>query len=468
MRDAHNPDSAAPAVVRRVGGFTAGCLLVSNIVGSGIFTTTGFMARDLGDPSLILSLWLAGALLALAGAICYGELGAALPQAGGEYLYLREAYGPLTGFLSGWASFTVGFGAAIAAAAVSFSAYALRLFEPGRGAAIPETLLALSLVWVLTAFHLVSVGAGGAVQRLLTVLKVSALLLLIAGGLASGQGSWENLSRPAPEVSPTPGSLVVPLIFVMYAYSGWNVAGYIAGEIVNPGRTIPRTMIRGTLFVGFLYLALNVTYLYALPVSALAQAPVLPVAEKASVALFGPAAARLVAVMLCLSIAGSVSAMIWAGPRVYYSMARDGLLPSFFSRVQGASGVPRNAILLQSAWATILILTGTFEQLVIFNGLTLTAFSTLAVGAVIILRRRRPRLARPYLVPLYPLLPCAYIALAAMMIVSTAVERPTEAGLAAATVLAGGLLYGLMGSSRRRLTPAPQAHPGSSEEGPRT
>lgn len=455
-------------VPRRVGGFTAGCVLVSNIIGSGIFTTTGFMARDLGDPSLILSLWLAGALLALAGAICYSELGAALPQAGGEYLYLREAYGPFAGFLSGWASFTVGFGAAIAAAAVSFSAYALRVFEPGRGSAFPEILLALALVWALTAFHLVSVGAGGVVQQLLTVLKVSAILLLIAGGLTLGQGTWENLSRRAPDVAPTPASLVVSLIFVMYAYSGWNVAGYIAGEIINPGRTVPRTMIWGTLFVGFLYLALNVIYLYALPVSTLAQTPVLPVAEKASVALFGPAAARLVAVMLCLSIAGTVSAMVWAGPRVYYSMARDGLFPSLFSRIRSGSGVPRNAILLQSVWATILILTGTFEQLVIFNGLILTTFSALAVGAVIILRRRAPRLARPYRVPLYPLLPCFYIALSVMMIVLTVIERPTEAALAAATVLAGGPLYGLAESSGRRMTRAPAARPGSSEEGPRT
>lgn len=437
-------------MLRRVGGFTAACVLVSNVIGSGIFTTTGFMARDLGDAGMILTLWLAGAVFALAGAISYSELGAALPQAGGEYVYLSRAYGPFLGFLSGWVSFTVGFSAAIAAAAVTFASYFLQLFPVGQATGVLGKALALGLVWLLTGVHLAGVGAGGLLQRILTVTKVSAIFLLIMGAVTVGQGSWENLTIRDASRTPGLGAIVVSFIFVIYSYSGWNVAGYLAGEITNPGRTIPRTMIGGTLFVGLVYLGLNLVYLYALPVTALAQAPILPVAAKAARALFGAPAAHLVASMLCLSIAGAVSAMIWAGPRVYYAMARDGLLPAVFAETSGTGGAPGKSILLQSTWATVLILTGTFEQLLIYSGFVLTIFSAVAVAAVIVLRRRSPDLPRPFRVPLYPFLPGAYIALALVIVTYTLIERPAESAWAVATVLLGALFYPLMGKYKPR------------------
>jgi APA family basic amino acid/polyamine antiporter len=242
--------------------------------------------------------------------------------------------------------------------------------------------------------------------------------------------------------------MVVSLIFVSYAYSGWNAAAYIAGEIADPGRTLPRALIGGTLFVGLLYLGLNAMYFYALSVTALAQAPVLPVAKKAAVALFGSGSAILVAAILCLAIAGAVSAMVWAGPRVYYAMACDGVIPTIFSDTAGESGTPKKSILLQSAWASLLILSGTFEKLVIYSGVVLTVFSALAVGAVFVLRRESPELARPYRVPLYPFVPAFYVAIAAVIVTHAALERPVEAGLGAATVLAGMPLYFFWGRIR--------------------
>lgn len=442
-----SPRSELP---RRIGGFTAGCVLVSNVVGSGIFTTTGFMARDLGHPWLILAIWFVGALLALAGALSYSELGTALPVAGGEYAYLRRAYGPCVGFLSGWTSFTIGFSAAIAAGAMSFAAYLLQM-APFQSENSPlSTGIALTLVWVVTGFHLAGVGAGGFLQRLLTILNIGAILILVVGVLMLGKGNWTNLGRSAPDIIPGFGATMVSLIFVTYAYSGWNAAAYVAGEIVDPGRTIPRTMIGGTLFVGLLYLVVNGIYLYALPVTELGQPPILPVANKVAAAILGPTGTLLVTVLLCLSIAGAVSAMVWAGPRVYYAMACDGVIPVCFSDTAGLSRNPSNAIMLQSLWASVLILSGTFERLVIYSGVVLAIFSALAVGSVMVLRRRDPELARPYRVPLYPFVPLCYVGLSVTIAVYGFLERPIEAGLGIATVLAGVPLYVLWTQGRGR------------------
>lgn len=446
---ASQPSASEPLdSLRRVSGFTAACVLVSNVIGSGIFTTTGFMARDIGDPGMILLLWALGAVLALAGALSYSELGAALPQVGGEYVYIRRAYHPFLGFLSGWTSFTIGFGAAIAAAAMGFSAYLLQAFPLAGGgseASLLGKVLAVSLVWGLTGVHTAGVGPGGFLQRLLTILKIGAMLLLVGGAVFVGQGTWQNLAITSPSfelgVEPGFGTLFVSLIFVTYTYSGWNAAGYIAGEIQDPGRNIPRSMIWGTVFVGGVYAIVNLIYFYALPVTALAQEPVLPVAEKVAVALFGPTAARFVALMLSVSIAGAASAMIWAGPRVYYAMAQDGVLPKLFSATQGATATPRQAIIIQSLWVTLLIASGTFEQLIVYSGLALTLFGGLAVSSLIVLRWREPQLTRPYRVPLYPLVPVFYLTVSALILGYTVTQRPQESVLALVTILAGAPFY---------------------------
>jgi APA family basic amino acid/polyamine antiporter len=433
----------------RVSGFTAGCVLVSNVIGGGIFTATGFMARDLGEPWLILLLWSLGAVFALAGALSYSEMAAAFPQVGGEYIYIKEAYGPFLGFLSGWSSFTIGFGAAIAAASASFAAYLLQLFPLHAESSWVPKAIALLLLWGLTSIHVAGIGAGGILQRVLTVTKIASILLLALGAFLFGHGEWEHFTALPTSTSPSAGAIAVSFIFVIYAYSGWNAIGYIAGEIVSPARTIPIVLLWGTAFVGFIYVLLNVVYFYALPVDVLGRPPILPVAEKAAVALFGVGGARVVTVLLCVSIAAAVSAMVWAGPRVYFAMAMDGRVPAVLARHRGKGGAPSYAILAQTTWATLLILSGTFEQLVVYTGIILGTFSALAVGAVIVLRRRQPALHRPYRVPFYPVTPCAYIAAAGMVVLYTIVERPTEAGLGLATVLVGVPFYFL---GRKRLT----------------
>jgi basic amino acid/polyamine antiporter, APA family len=431
----------ASALPRHIGGFTAGCVLVSSVVGSGIFTTTGFMARDLGHPGLILAVWLIGGLIALAGALAYSELGAALPVAGGEYAYLRRAYGPFVGFLSGWTSLTMGFGAAMAAGAVSFAAYALQLVPWEDEGGLRATVLALALLWSITGVHLAGGGAGGALQRTLTVLKVGAMLVLIAAGLLVGAGDWAHLRGTEAQGTPGFGSWCVALLLALYAYSGWNAAAYLAGEITDPAHTIPRTMIGGTLCVALLYLLLNGFYFYALPVTVLATPPLLPVADKVARALLGLEAGRYVTALLCLSIAGAVSAMVWAGPRVYYAMAHDGVLPSCFTHTPGRHHTPINAILLQSLWASALIVSGSFEWLVIYSGTVLMIFNALAVAAVPLLRWREPDLPRPYRTPLYPFVPGGYLLVSAVIIGSALAERPVAGGLGIATVFAGTPLY---------------------------
>lgn len=438
MDRAENDPSSLP---RRIGWFTASCVLVSNVVGTGIFTTTGFMARDLGHPGWILLIWLMGGLIALAGALSYSELGTALPVAGGEYVYLHRAYGPLIGFLSGWTSFAVGFSAAIAAGAMSFAAYLNQLLVLDGDQGLRSTVIALALLWSITAFHLAGRGAGGLLQRTLTVLNIGAILSLMAAGVMEGKGDWAHLSLPDAQATPSIGLSIVSLIFALYAYSGWNAAVYLAGEITEPARTIPRALISGTLFVTLLYLALNMFYFYALSVTDLAQPPLLPVASKVAVALLGSDAGRFVTMLLCLLITGAISAMVWAGPRVYYAMAKDGLIPACFCRTSATRETPVNAVLLQSLWASILILSGSFERLVIYSGTVLMLFSALAVGAVLILRRKEPDLPRPYRTPLYPFVPVFFILMSIVIIWNAASERPWEAGLGLATVMAGIPLY---------------------------
>ena len=435
-------DPVSPRSLRvapTLGVFTAASLLVSNAVGSGIFTTTGFMARDLGSPFWVLAVWTLGGALALAGALCYAELGAALPRSGGEYVYLRRAYGPLLGFLGGWTSFTLGFGAAIAAASVSFAVYLSEL-APAVVGTLPRETTALLLVWALTALHAHGTGVGGRVQRAFAAAKVAGIGLLVVAAFGMGDGCWSHLSAPVAE-DPGPAALAVSLVFVLYAFSGWNAAGYIAGELRDPERSVPRATIGGTVLVALLYLALNAAYLYALPVEALAAEPILPVAEKAARALFGAgAAAAAIQGLLCLSIAGAASAMIWAGPRVYAAMAGDGALPGLLGR-ERADGTPVVAILAQSLWVSLLVVSGSFEALVIYSGVALAVWSGLAVGALLVLRRREPALARPYRVALYPWVPLLYAGAMLLIVGYGVTARPLEATLSAATVLAGVPLY---------------------------
>jgi APA family basic amino acid/polyamine antiporter len=450
LREPTSPGLPPAQLARRVTAFTAACLLISNMIGTGIFGTTGFMARDIGNPLVILLLWVLGGGFALLGAMCYSELGAGMPRAGGEYVYIREAYGPLWGFLSGWTSFTIGFSAAIASNAYLFATHVRQLIPalnvPAEAGGwetylAHPTTIGLLMVWALTFVHVLGVGAGGFLQRALTTIKVGTIVLFVLAGVVRGRGDWHNLTTSNPGVPFDLSVVLVCFLFVTFSYSGWNAVTYIAGEMAEPGRSIPRATIWGTVVVGVLYLALNVVYFYALPAAVLAGEPTEPVAQKSSVALFGLVAARWITAMLCISILGAASAMIWAGPRVYYAMARDGIFPAMFARTAGASGTPVRSIVLQSLWVSVLILFGGFEKLVIYACSVLILFAALAAGAVLVLRVKRPDLARPYRVAPYPLMPLAYIAISVAVLWAAFNVRPTESLLGMATVLAGVPFY---------------------------
>ncbi len=427
--------------MRKIGWFTATCVLISNIVGGGIFTTTGIMARDLGDPLLILLLWFMGALFAVGGAMIYGELGSRLPHAGGDYVYLREAYGPLVAFLSGWTSFTIGFGAAVAASAISFSSYALSVIPIVDEQGWLAKGLSLALLWMATFLHCQGVGTGGRVQLLLTTTKVVAIGGLILGGLWEMADHGIGLLEKPVQLQPTFGASAIALVIVTYCYLGWNVAGYIANDIVDPQRTLPKIMIGGTAFVGIIYLLLNIVYLSALSIAELAREPIMPVAEKAAAALWGPQSGRIVAAILCLSIAGAVSAMTWAGPRVYWAMAQDGMITPWLAKLHPRTAVPARAIVFQSLWASLLIMSGTFEQLLVYSGLVLSFFMALTLSSIFRLRRARPVDVQLYHAPLYPFLPITLVCGAAALVISSMLERPAESLYGTATVLSGLPLY---------------------------
>ncbi len=420
---------------REISVSTATAVVIANMIGSGIFTTSGFIARDVGSPAWLLALWILGGMLALAGAFSYAEMGAAMPEAGGEYVYLREAFGPLVGYLSGWMSFFIAFSGAIGLAVIGFVAYLHHFFtvlDPNKPAG---QMAALATLWALTAVHTAGVGPGGLLQRVLTAGKVAAIGSLVVAGFAMGHGSTTNFYSS----SPAEGSAAVSLIFVMFAYSGWNAAGYIAGEMREPQRNVPASLLAGTGVVTLIYLALNVLYLYALPVSELRG--VLPIAEKASVALFGPVATHIVTAIIALAILGAASAMVFAGPRVYWAMAVDGVFPRGLAAIHPSLGTPARAIVAQSAWTSVLLVSGTFEKLMVWAGFALTVFLALAVASVIVLRVRRPDLPRPFRTPGYPFVPAAYVAFSAWIAFFTLRDRPKEAVLGILTVAAGIPFY---------------------------
>ncbi len=430
-------------LARAISWRAAAAAVVANMVGAGIFTTSGFIARDTGSAWTMLGLWFAGAIVALAGALAYAELGAAIPKAGGEYVYLREVYGPVAAFLSGWTSFFAGFSGAIAAALLAFAGYCATVLPPL--GALDTRLIAIAVLWTLTGIHFAGVRLGAKVQNGLTVAVVSAIIALVVSGFILGKGSPANfLSR-----SQAHGNLAVSLIFVMYAYSGWNAAAYLAGEIVEPERGLPRALAGASACVALLYLALNALFIWAMPVSAMSG--VLAVGEKAAGALFGPGAARAVAAIIALAIFSSASAMVMAAPRIYFAMARDSVFPRIFSAGGGAPG-PSGAILLQAGWVTLLLLVfGMFERIVIYAGIAITVFSALTVAAVIVLRMRKPDMPRPFRMPAYPWLAIGYVAVSLWMVGYTAAVRPSEVIFGLITVLAGLPIYWLATSGNPRV-----------------
>jgi len=444
---------------RRLGPVDAAAIIVSNVIGGGILFTPPQVAAAAPSPVWFLGAWLAGGALAFAGAMAYAELAAMRPHAGGEYVYLTAAYGRLAGFLTGWTSFVAGFTGAIAASAIVITFYLERFF-PGAANATPffvvplpwiplsvsrQTLVALSAIAVMAWIHIRGVGPGRITSDVLAALKVSALLMFIALGVTIGSGSSGNLTTAAGPV--TAGSWLLALIPVMFTYSGWNAAGYVAEEIRDPGRNVPRAFAIGTLAVIAIYLSLNALYLFVLPVGELAkvQGSVLDVVAER---LLGARAGDIMGIVSIVSLAASISAMTFAGPRVYYAMARGGVFFQAAGRVHPTYRTPAVAIIAQAIWAGLLVLSGSASQLTEYTGFAVVLFSGLAVAGLFILRMREPGAPRPFSSVGYPVGP-AIFALASLLIVVNALYsqppvvfrnglhiNPTGAGL---IVIAAGI-----------------------------
>jgi len=430
---------------------SATALVVANVIGAGIFTTTGFQASALGDPAGIFALWVVGGLLAWCGALCYGELGAAMPEAGAEYVYLRETYGRAFGFTSAFVSFVAGFPAPIAAALKGLVAY-LGAFVPAfeanpavLGAVTLNDLVAVGLVWLLTWIHLRGVEGGIRFNDAVTLLKIAGIAAIIVGAFAVGNGELAHFSQQSaarPEGTALLGAYATSLIFVMFCYSGWNAAAYVAGEIDAPQRNLPRALLIGTGIVLLLYLGLNAVYFYGASVDELAgKADVGLVAARN---LFGSVGVGLVVCVLSVSLLASASAMTIAGPRVTFAMAGDVPLFGRLGRADPKTGAPRLALLVQGVVTSVLVLSGRIDQIQQYAGFTLALFSSLAVSCVLVLRWRRPDLPRPFRTFGYPITPLFYLAVTVWTMFWAFTGRPVESSLALVTVAAGGAIFAVV------------------------
>jgi APA family basic amino acid/polyamine antiporter len=428
---------------------SATALVVANVIGAGVFTTTGFQAADLGNPTIILLLWLLGGVLAYCGALCFAELGAAMPHAGGEYIYLRETYGRAFGFMSAFVSLLAGFSAPIAAAAKSLVLY-LRAFFPMLeadpailGALHLTDLVAIVFVWILVGVHLRGRKGGIGFNDAITLLKICGIVGIILAAALFGKGNPENFTYVADfyEEMPMPAlfsAVATSLIFVMFCYSGWNAAAYVASEIVDPQKTLPKALLVGTTIVTVLYLLLNSVYFYGANVDELAGK--VEVGLVASRHLFGDFGAGMVTVVLVISLFASASAMTIAGPRVYYALGKDiGKFRSLTRTNKG--GAPVNALLLQGLVTSLIIMSGSVDQILSYAGFTLALMSALAVSCVIVLRFKRPDMPRPFRVWAYPLPPVFFMVVSLWTMYWAFQGRPVESTLALLTVAAGGGIF---------------------------
>jgi basic amino acid/polyamine antiporter, APA family len=437
---------------REIGFFSATILVVANMIGTGIFTTSGFIIQELGDPGAMLLCWVTGGIFALSGALCYGELGAIFPLAGGEYVYLREAFGRPMAFLSGWVSLIVGFSAPIAAASIAFATYFFRAF-PGlmpvnvslpflddMGIVVsPVSVVASVVIIVFSLVHSYSLWFGSRVQNVLTIFKLTVITGFVVAGFLLGKGTMPPLFNGAPLSSVFSGPFAVSLIFVSFAYSGWNAAGYLGSEIKNPGRNIPFALLTGSIVVMMLYLLLNLTYIYALPLKEMSG--VMEVGAMAAVTLFGENVSHWVSGAIAVGLLSVISAMVLAGPRVYYAMARDGAFVNCLARLKGKHQTPAYSIILQGLIAIAMVMTASFDKLLIYIGFTVSLFAMLTVCGLILIRKRNHVPSSAYRTWGYPLTPIVFIAGNLWVIYHSIRSKPLISVFGLITIGVGVLIY---------------------------
>ncbi|MFK7831587.1 MAG: APC family permease [Congregibacter sp.] len=413
----------------------AAAIVIANMIGTGVFTSLGFQLVEIQSAPVLLALWAVGGLAALCGALSYAELGAALPRSGGEYNFLSEIYHPSAGFISGWVSATVGFAAPTALAAMTFGSYLSAVYP-----ALSSKWLATGLIVVLSVAHSQSHKSSGSTQTLFTVLKILLIIGFAALALLMSDGQVETQFTPVSGDGTLllSGAFAVSLIYVNYAYSGWNSATYISGELENPQRSLPIVLIGSTALVCLSYLLLNFVFLKVAPMDAMVGK--VEVGYIAATYAFGEAGGTIMGVLLSLLLVSTVSAMILAGPRVLHRIGEDFPLFRPLGRVN-EDGIPSTAIMVQSIVALVFLWSASFDRILVFSGATMALNTFFTVLGVFVLRRRQPDLPRPFKTWLYPLPPLIFLGITGWTLLYIVFQRPVEAMISLGVIFSGALFY---------------------------
>ena len=439
-------DSDEPLNSRILGFATAISLVIAGMVGTGVFTSLGFQLSGMQSPFAILCLWGLGGIYAFCGALTYGELSAAMPRSGGEYQYISRIYNPCLGFLSGWVSITVGFAAPLAVASMALGQYMHRVS--------PVMDPVWTAVWVcvlVSLLHSFNLRLGGRIQIGFTLFKIILILVFLAVVFSHAPRHQDITILPDENAlaTLTSSTFAVSFIWVTYAYAGWNNAVYIAGNIRNPGQTIPTALLIGTLLVTVLYLLLNLSFLLAAPMEKLAGK--LEVAHIAAETILGQQGGKTMSLLISLGLLSTISAMTLAGPKVSEVIGEDF---TFFRKLswKNKGGVPVPALLCQLGFVLVLLLTTTFESVVTFMGVTLILSTIMAVAGVMVLRVREPQLPRPYKIPLYPLPPLVFLFISFWVLGHAFQRNPIESLVGVGLLLIGIPLYFLTGRNSGKST----------------
>jgi APA family basic amino acid/polyamine antiporter len=409
---------------RALGSLDASALVVGTVIGTGVFLKTTPMSQTLGSPFMVLMAWVAAGVLSLMGALVYAELGGMFPEAGGEFVYLKKGYGNGIAFLYGWQRFWIGGPGTIAAYAVGASTFALGILPLSP---IGQKIFAISLIAAFTGLNCLAVAFGGKVQTALTILKALLVAGLAAAALGfSSTGNWMHLVHVNTDIHVTWSSFGVAMIAALWAFDGWNNLPMAAGEVHHPEKNLPIALTMGTMAVLAIYCAANIGYFYALPFSAVVDPGNLSVAARAAETFMGSNGILFLSVAFVISAVGAMNGSILTSARVPFAMAQERLAPEFIGRLHSRSQVPVTSVLIQGLWSCALALSGTFEMLTDWVIFSSWIFYALCGFSVILLRRKYPRLARPYRVPFFPVLPVLFCIVALALLVNSIIELPKQ------------------------------------------
>ncbi|MBZ5646159.1 MAG: amino acid permease [Acidobacteriia bacterium] len=453
------PAESKPTLVRGLSLLDSVLLLVGGIIGSAVFLAVSDVAEHLSDPRLFLAVWVIGGGISLLACFAFAELGAMFPSAGGQYIYLREAYGEFYGFLFGWMVLFINFSGTVAALAVGFATYGDEVLPYGAKQALLEIggwsvtrgqVVALLAIAVLTWVNVIGLRRVAVMQNIATWMKFAAIAVFVVLGVAIGKGSGANFTTPAPNSHPIPllFAVVVALNGVFFAYDGWNYITCAAGEVKNPQRNIPRALVLGVIAVAIIYVSLNVVYLYALPLAQIKDERT--IAKAAAITLFAPGVGRWISLLITVSCFGAASACILAGARVVYAMACDRAFFPQLSYVHPRYRTPSLALVVLGAWSGVLALSGKYDELYTYVMFVGVIAYVATVAGVFVLRKKRPDAERPYRCTGYPFVPALYLVAASVWAAIVAYEKPKEAIAGAVIMLIGvpGYVYWRRGANK--------------------